>query len=137
LTASVPVLALRLCDSRSLRVLRYGLQALACGALLCLPISAGIRLLCIALFLAACVRAGRPAGPTLRFLELDGEGRCTLDRGDTAAEGRLDAGSLAVPGLIVLAIRDGSGKRRQVWLPDDAFTNGDQRRLRVRLRVAA
>ena len=135
MTASV--LALRLRDSRSLRVLRYGLQALACGAVLCLPTSPVIRVLGGALLLATCTRAGRRAAPALRFLELDGEGRCTLDRGDTAAEGRLDAGSLAVPGLIVLAIRDGSGKRRQVWLPDDAFTNGDQRRLRVRLRVAA
>jgi hypothetical protein len=103
-----------------------------------MPAAPAVRVLCVSIVLIACGRERRRERPALRLLELDGAGRCrAVDRQGAAVGGGLLPGALAVPGLIVLVIEEASGRRRHVWLPDDALRDDDQRTLRLRLRVAA
>ena len=138
MSESVPTLALHLRDSRCLRALRYGLYAVAVGAVFFLPARPAVGALWASTVLIACVGSRRRDRASLRTLEIRGDGRCRgMDRAGAVTEGLLGAGSLAMPGLVVLEIRTPRGRRRQVWLAGDAFHSDDQRRLRVRIRVAA
>lgn len=138
MSASVPTLELHLHESRCLRALRHALHALALGAVLCVPVGAVLRGLGALLLVMAWAWSLRAQRRSVRFLRLDGDGSlCSRDGRGLAADGTLGTGSLAIPGLIVLAILEQSGKRRSLWLPGDTFKGDEQRRLRVRLRVAA
>jgi hypothetical protein len=54
------------------------------------------------------------------------------------ATATLDRGSLVLPGIIILALRDeATGARRHLALAGDGLVADEARRLRARLRVAA
>jgi hypothetical protein len=132
------MLALQLRDSRCLRIVRHALHGVAVAAMFCLPQTLAPGALGASILLLACVWSVRRQHAPLRLLELGTDGRCrAVDQQSAVTTGSLGAGSLAIPGLIVLEIRGASGHRRQVWLPYDAFEGDEQRRLRVRIRVAA
>ena len=136
MSASVPILPLHLRDSPRWRAAGVAVHAVALGSVLATPLPTLVRVLLGAALLLAPLRA-RGRYPSVRRIELYGDGRCTIDdaRG-SGFEGRLVAGSLALPGLIVLQL-ERRGRRLGLWLASDAFRVDELRRLRVRLRVAA
>jgi hypothetical protein len=138
LSASVPTLALHLCDSPRLRAVGFALHAVAVAAVLAIPAPLAVRMLLGATLLLVSSQAWRRRRPAVRRLELRGDGHCTIvDAQGTAIDGRLGAGSLAVPGLVVLQLEQRGRRRRGLWLSSDAFPDDGARRLRVRLSVAA
>jgi hypothetical protein len=113
------------------------LQALALGSVLALPAPPMVRALCIATMLLVMFRSRRRERPPVRRLELAPDGRCVIvDARGASTEATLAAGSLALPGAVVLALEQREGGRA-LWLSSDAFSRDELRQLRVRLRVAA
>ena len=137
MSASAPTLALDLHESSRLRAGVRTLHALALVSVLALPAPLAVRALLGATLLLVFLWSRRRQLPPVRRLELVGDGQCVIvDARGATADGRVGAGSLALPGLVVLEF-ERRGRRRALWLASDAFPEEGLRQLRVRLRVAA
>jgi hypothetical protein len=129
---------LHLRDSARLRAVGFALRAIAIASVLAIPVPLPMRMLLGATLLLVSLRASRRRRPAARRLELRGDGHCTIvDARGAAIDVTLGAGSLALPGLVVLQLEQPGRGRRGLWLASDAFRDDGLRRLRVRLRVAA
>ena len=138
MSSSVPTLALDLRDAPRLRAVGSALHAVALAAALAIPAPLPVRMLLGATLLLVSLRAWRRRRSAVRRLELRGDGHCTIvDAEGSAIDGVLGAGSLTLPGLVVLQLEQRGRRRRGLWLAGDAFSDDGLRRLRVRLRVAA
>jgi Membrane-bound toxin component of toxin-antitoxin system len=138
LNTFVPALALHLRDSPVLRRIRHALYVVTLAGMLCLPVAVVVRAGCALLLLGALIGSGRRQAPPFARLELHADGQCvSLDQQGRQADWRLGPDSLCMPGLIILALDRPSGAPRYLWLPADAVDAAEQRRLRIRVRLAA
>jgi hypothetical protein len=139
LSAYAPTLLVQVRDSTRLRVAQSVLEAVACAALFGLWPSMGAAAAgCAVLVCALGWRARTRGAPPLRWLTWSGAGAVTtLDACGGAERATLETGSLALPGIVILAVRKASGARRRIVLPDDGLCADEARRLRARVRLAA
>jgi hypothetical protein len=137
LSASAPTLALDLHESSRLRAGVRTLHALALVSVLALRRRSQVRALLGATLLLVFLWSRRRQLPPVRRLELAGDGQCVIvDARGATADGRVGAGSLALPGLVVLEF-ERRGRRRALWLASDAFPGGGAAAAAGALRVAA
>ena len=139
MSAYAPTLLIQVRDSASLRASLVLLHALAAATLLSLASSVGQVALWAALLVPAVAwRARRRRPPPLRWVVLRDGAVVLVDEFGRATNGTLERGSIVLPGIILLAVRDdSSGTRRHLALPRDGLRAEEARRLRARLRLAA
>ena len=138
MSAYAPTLLIQVRDSASLRASLLLLHALAAATLLSLASSVGHAALWTALLVPAVAWRARGRQPPLRWVVLRDGAVVLVDEFGRAANGSLERGSIVLPGIILLAVRDdSSGTRRHLALPCDGLMAEEARRLRARLRLAA
>jgi hypothetical protein len=126
-------------DSARLRTVVLLLEGIACASLLGLWSSVGSAAVCCAVLVCAFAwRAYVRRTNAVRWLTLSGSGVITtIDSCGGAERAMLERGSIILPGLVVLAVRNARGARCRIVLPDDGLCADEARRLRARVRLAA
>jgi hypothetical protein len=139
LSTYAPTLLVQVRDSARLRTVLSLLQVVACAALLGLwPSMRSASVWCAVLVFALAWRADGRRTTAVRWLTMSGGGVITtIDSIGGAERAMLETGSIVLPGLVVLAVRNARGARRRIVLPDDGLCADDARRLRARVRLAA
>jgi hypothetical protein len=138
LSGSAPALTVAPGDSHALRAWLWALHAAAFAGLAALALPLGVRALLAAALAGAALLRLRSGPARARHLDLRGDGQClVVDARGACVRGALDRASLTLPGLVIVALRDGSGRRYCHSVPADALAPADLRRLRVRVRALA